>query len=99
MSCNAYHIFFRNLANPLKVKIITELKKKSLTVTELTEILKEEQSKISHALANLKSCNIVKSLSKGKQRIYSLNKETIIPILEIIDQHKKSYCPVGCCLK
>ncbi|MEA3248380.1 MAG: metalloregulator ArsR/SmtB family transcription factor [Nanoarchaeota archaeon] len=99
MSCDAHHIFFRNLANPLKVKIITELKKKPLTVTKLTEILKEEQSKISHALANLKACNIVKSISEGKQRIYSLNKQTILPIMEIIDKHKKSYCKGECCLK
>ena len=99
MTCNAYHIFFRNLSNPLKVKIITELKKKPLTVTQLTEALREEQSKISHALANLRGCNIVKSISEGKQRIYSLNKQTILPIMQIIDKHKKSYCKGGCCLK
>jgi DNA-binding transcriptional ArsR family regulator len=99
MNCNAYHVFFRNLANPLKINIITELKKKQLTVTQLTEILKQEQSKISHALTNLKACNVVTSSNKGKQRVYSLNKTTILPILEIIDKHKKSYCKGGCCMK
>ena len=95
MKCNAYHIFFKNLANPLKTKIIYELKIKPLSVSELSEKTKIEQSKLSHALANLKFCNIVNSTQKGKQRIYSLNKKTIIPILKIIDQHRISYCP-GC---
>jgi len=99
MNCNAYHIFFRNLSNPLKIEIITELKKKPLTVTQLTEILKQEQSKISHALANLKACNIVKSMSEGKQRIYTLNKNTLLPMLEIIDKHKSTYCKGECCIK
>jgi len=96
MNYNTYHIFFRNLANPLKIKIITELKTKSLTVTELTNKIKEEQSKVSHALANLRFCNLVISETKGKQRVYSLNKDTILPILKIIDNHKGIYCKGGC---
>jgi len=99
MSCSAYYVFFRNLANPLKMRIVTELKKNPLSVNDLTERLKAEQSKVSHALANLKACNIVNSRVEGKQRIYSLNKKTIIPMLNIIDEHKKSYCKGECCVK
>lgn len=99
MSCNAYYIFFRNLANPLKMKIITELRKSSLSVNEITDKLKAEQSKVSHALSNLKACNIVTSRVEGKQRIYSLNKKTIIPMFDIIDKHKLSYCKGGCCAR
>lgn len=99
MSCSAYYVFFRNLANPLKMRIITELKKSPLSVNDLTEKLKAEQSKVSHALANLKICNIVTVRVEGKQRIYSLNKKTIVPMLDIIDEHKKSYCKGGCCAK
>lgn len=95
MKCDAYHIFFKNLANPIKTKIIYELKEKPLSVNELSEKMKIEQSKLSHALANLKFCKIVNSTQNGKQRIYSLNKKTIIPILKIIDQHRAAYCP-GC---
>ncbi len=93
MKCNTYHIFFKNLANPLKVNIISLLKEKNSSVSELAEELKEEQSKISHALASLHHCNIVESKQKGKNRIYSLNKETIIPMLNLIDKHKCEYCP------
>jgi ArsR family transcriptional regulator, zinc-responsive transcriptional repressor len=92
MSNSAYHVFFRNLANPLKVSIISVLKEKESSVGELSEKLKVEQSKISHALALLKRCNIVKSKQEGKQRIYSLNKKTILPMLKIIDEHSKLFC-------
>jgi DNA-binding transcriptional ArsR family regulator len=87
-----YYIFFRNLANPLKINIISALKEKGSSVGELSEKLKVEQSKISHALALLKKCKIVNVRQSGKQRIYSLNKETILPMLNMIDKHSKSFC-------
>jgi DNA-binding transcriptional ArsR family regulator len=93
--CDAYHVFFQNLASPLKTQIISSLKQKPKSVGELTKELKMEQSKISHALANLRSCQIVKCEQKGKQRIYYLNKETILPVLKIIDKHRQNFCP-GC---
>jgi DNA-binding transcriptional ArsR family regulator len=89
---STYHIFFRNLANPLKIKIISALKDKESSVGDLTYELKVEQSKISHALALLRKCNIVEVKKKGKERIYSLNKKTIIPLLKMIDEHSKSFC-------
>jgi DNA-binding transcriptional ArsR family regulator len=89
---NQYYIFFGNLANPLKIKIITELKKKPSCVLSLAEKLNVEQSKLSHALASLRHCSIVKVQKKGKERIYTLNKKTILPMLEIIDKHEKYFC-------
>ena len=95
MKCDAYHIFFKNLANPLKTQIVSSLKERPKSVNELSEEIKVEQSKLSHALSNLKFCNIVTSEQEGKQRIYSLNKKTIIPILNIIDKHRMNFCS-GC---
>lgn len=96
MKNSPYYWFFGNLANPLKIKIIEELKKKSLTVSELINQIKEEQSKISHALSNLKKCSIVIAERKGKNIVYSLNKKTILPILKIIDEHRETHCKEGC---
>jgi ArsR family transcriptional regulator, zinc-responsive transcriptional repressor len=96
MKDNPYYWFFGNLANPLKIKIIEELKKKSSTVSELVENIKEEQSKISHSLANLRKCSIVITERKGKNIVYTLNKKTIIPILKIIDDHRETHCKEGC---
>ncbi len=89
---NKYYIFFGNLANPLKVEIISSLKEKEMSVLELASELDEEQSKISHALKSLKNCSIVTVKNFGKKRIYNLNKKTILPMLEIIDKHEKEFC-------
>jgi DNA-binding transcriptional ArsR family regulator len=99
MKNSAYHVFFTNLANPLKIDIITALKEKEMgsSVSELTEELNVEQSKISHALALLKKCKIVNMKQEGKKRIYSLNKETIVPMLKLIDKHSKANCECASC--
>jgi DNA-binding transcriptional ArsR family regulator len=96
MKSNTYHTFFTNLANPLKIEIISSLKEKEKNVTELSRELKVEQSKISHALILLRHCNIVDVKPIGKQRVYSLNKKTIIPILNLIDNHSKTFCGGNC---
>jgi DNA-binding transcriptional ArsR family regulator len=83
---NTYHIFFSKLSNPLRIKIITSLEEKPKSVNELSAELKIEQSKLSHALGELKECNIVNVKTEGKKRIYSLSK-TIIPILKLISCH------------
>lgn len=92
MKCSTYHVFFRNLANPIKVSIISALKERESSVGEMAKRLRIEQSKLSHALSSLNHCNIVTSRQKGKNRIYSLNKRTILPILKIIDKHKCMFC-------
>jgi len=63
-----------------------------MSVSEISKKIKVEQSKLSHALASLRFCSIVQSKQRGKQRIYYLNKQTIIPILKIIDKHKCKFC-------
>ena len=88
MKPNTYHIFFSKLANPLRISIVTCLEEKPKSVSELVSELNIEQSKLSHALKELKECNIVGVEQKGKQRIYSLS-NTIIPILKLIKCHSK----------
>jgi len=70
MKENPYHSFFSNLANPLKMRLVLELNRGEKNVSELSKKLKEEQSKISHALSSLKRCNIVEMKQKGKERVY-----------------------------
>ncbi|MFW6233111.1 MAG: ArsR/SmtB family transcription factor [Nanoarchaeota archaeon] len=98
ISNKTYHLFFTNLANELKISILLCLREKSQNVTQLSNDLGIEQSKVSHALSSLRCCNIVNVEQKGKQRIYSLNKKTIIPMLNLIDKHAKIHCK-GKCIK
>ena len=92
-----YNVFFTNLANPLKIGIILSLRKRGKSVSEITKELNVEQSKVSHALQSLKSCNIVTMKQNGKSRVYSLNKNTIIPMLSLIDKHASTYCNCESC--
>jgi DNA-binding transcriptional ArsR family regulator len=96
MKNSTYHIFFTNLANPLRIDIVTLLKDKEKNVTEISKLLGVEQSKVSHALSSLKCCNIVEAKQKGKKRIYSLNKKTVVPMLKLIDKHAKTFCGGKC---
>lgn len=92
MRCNSYELFFRNFVTKIRLDIIYALREKEKSVQELCAHLSEEQSKISHNLKHLLDCNIVQYEPSGKNRIYKLNKETILPLLECVDRHVKSNC-------
>ena len=97
MKKNTYHIFFSKLSNKLRINIVSSLEKKPKSVSELVKELKTEQSKLSHALRELRECNIIDFKQKGKKRVYSLNK-TITPILNLIKCHGENFCSIckGC---
>ena len=65
-----------------------------MTVGGITKSLKEEQSKISHNLKKLKDCHFVESRRQGKNMLYSLNKTTIIPLLNLVEDHVEKYCKI-----
>lgn len=67
-----------------------------MNVTELTEKLPYKQSTISHNLKQLINCQFVRVQRKGLYRYYSLNKETIEPLLKIIDKHVNEFCKNLC---
>lgn len=91
-----YYIFFSKLANKTKMKIVLSLRQKEKSVLELVRDTGIEQSKLSHALATMRCCSIVQVRREGKKRMYRLNKDTIVPILDIIDKHESKYCEGKC---
>jgi len=94
MFCRSYNDFFQTLANKTNQQIIEVLLHKEMNVSEIVKSTNIEQSHISHSLKKLSECSFVNIEKKGKQRIYSLNKDTIIPILKIADSHAKQMCPI-----
>ncbi len=88
------HLFFGTLGTRLKTDIIIKLKEKPLNVTELSEKLNQERSKVSHALSSLLDCRFVNVKKDNKKRIYSLNRDTILPLLDLVEKHVKRYCKV-----
>jgi len=98
MKSNSYHAFFINFANKTKMAIIAALMAGSLSATEISIKVNEEQSKVSHNLRKLSHCNIIDVKREGKSRIYSLNKETVLPMLDIVKKHVRNYCKSGRCV-
>jgi len=92
--------FFTNLANPTRLAALEQLMTKPMSVSELAQILNQEQSMISHNLKPLLQCNIITIQKKGKQHIYTANKQTLTPIFAAIENHAQNFCPTGgACLK
>jgi DNA-binding transcriptional ArsR family regulator len=86
-----YEMFFKALSNKTRFEIIRCLKDGPRSVNDLCKELKFEQSRVSHNLKKLEHCGFVQSYVKGKMRIYSIDAQYIIPIMESIDKYIKKY--------
>ena len=100
-----YHLCFETLANELRIQIIKALQEKPLSVKELVEKIKAEQSRLSHSLEMLKLCNYVDFEARGRERIYFLKKGAIEgmqeknsapEMLSFADSHFAHYCNHEC---
>ncbi|MCW4050919.1 MAG: metalloregulator ArsR/SmtB family transcription factor [Candidatus Bathyarchaeota archaeon] len=92
---NLCYGFFSTLANPTRLAIIETLSERPMSVTEIVESIGQEQSMVSHNLRPLVQCNFVQVRREGKHRIYTLNQETIEPLLETVQNHFEKYCGNG----
>ena len=95
MICKSYNYFFTKFANRANLEIIFLLKDGPMNVKGITESTKKEQSAISHNLKKLCDCRILNVESRGRERFYSLNRETVLPILELVQKHVRKNCR-GC---
>ncbi len=91
MICNSYDTFFKTLADESKLEIINLLSKSPLNVNELCKKLCFEQSRVSHNLKVLTERGFVKVKREGKNRVYSLDEEIIVPLLKLIDKYVEKY--------
>lgn len=96
MKCKAYNVFFETISNKTRLKILEALHDRPLTVNGICNKLKEEQSKISHNLKILADCHFLTVKQEGKNRIYSLNKNTIMPLMKLVEKHVECYCGQTC---
>jgi len=88
--------FFKALCNDTRLGIVLCLKEGSKNVSQLTSELKMEQSRVSHNLQCLIKNGFVTVEQVGKQRVYSLNKDTIVPILKAVKKHIEKYGMNSC---
>ena len=88
------YLFFSTFSNPARLGIVEQLRKGPKNVTQLSKVLNQEQSMISHNLKPLIRCHFVLIEKKWREHVYSLNEETMRPLFEIIDNHVEKYCPM-----
>ncbi len=65
--------FFKAVADPTRVKIMSLLMKKEMCVTDICKHFKMKQPSISHHLSILKNVKIVTDRKEGKEVYYSMN--------------------------
>jgi len=95
LTSKPYSLFFQALANPTRMQIVHLLReKKSMNVSEICHELELEQTHVSHSLKCLTFCGLVKSTRDGKSRLYSLNEDTSLPLLKMVDKHLESYATI-----
>jgi len=89
--------FFMILGNKQRMHILQFLDDEGpKSVLSIAEALKLEQSAVSHSLRQLLQCHFVTVKQAGKERIYSVNEDTVKPLLKQIDRHVRTYCVKAC---
>ncbi|MBY0357151.1 MAG: metalloregulator ArsR/SmtB family transcription factor [Candidatus Obscuribacterales bacterium] len=75
--------FFKALANPLRIRILDELRKEELTVSEIRDRLEIELPNVSQQLSVLKSNDLVVARKQGNNIYYSCSDPTVFKLLDI----------------
>ena len=79
----------KSIAHPVRLAIIDLLcHNEKLTVTEIQESLKIEQTATSYHLIQMKNKNIVKSEKRANKMFYSLDNEQVPLLLDILIKEK-----------
>lgn len=76
--------FCRAMASPKRLRILSEIEKKKVTVGELAEILDSAVSNISQHLRILKNSEIVRAEKSGQKVYYSISDPRIIDICKMM---------------
>jgi DNA-binding transcriptional ArsR family regulator len=92
-SNEAYYLLFSALANRTRLAIIDVLKDDPKNISEISAALKQGQDIISVNLKPLEKCVLVISKSSGNERLYSLNKEIIETLSQVLEFHTAKHCP------
>lgn len=79
--------FFKLLGDDSRLKIVLALSKAEMCVCDISALLNNTKSAISHQLKVLREANILKNRRIGRQVYYSLNDEHVKEILEVAIIH------------
>ncbi len=97
---------YRCLANPTRLTALKALRHENeLSVSELVEITGSEQTNLSHHLAELRACGLVKTRQDGKRVCYQVAHPGLDALLELAERFAahvecsdtKACTAAGCC--
>ena len=91
MKIFSYRLFFHALNNEGRLSIVELLKDDPRTVQDISKKLEMEQSLVSHNLKCLVNCGFVNVQKQGNFRVYSLDNQSVAPILNSIDEHIEKF--------
>ena len=92
-SNEAYYLFFSALANRTRLAVIDVLKDGPKSISEISAALEQGQDIVSANLKQLEKCMLVISETSGNEKLYSLNKEIVEPLSEVLEFHTAKHCP------
>ena len=75
--------FFKALANPLRIRILDELRTEELTVSEIRERLEVELPNVSQQLSVLRSKKLVVGRKQGNNIYYSCSDPSVFKLLDV----------------
>ncbi|MEM9137312.1 MAG: metalloregulator ArsR/SmtB family transcription factor [Cyanobacteria bacterium P01_F01_bin.42] len=80
---------FHALADPIRMKILRQIRSHELCVGELCKLLDVSQSKLSFHLKVLKDADLVHSRHEGRWSYYSLNLVQLVRLEECVADFRK----------
>jgi DNA-binding transcriptional ArsR family regulator len=92
-SNEAYYLFFSTLSNRTRLAIIDVLREGPKNISGISEALEQNETTVAYNLKRLEHSALLRSESLGKEKLYSLNREIIEPLSELLAFHTNKYCP------
>lgn len=84
--------YFRVLGDPTRLRIIEALLERERTVSELVELVRAPQSRVSNHLACLRWCRFVESERRGRTVVYRVADERVSRIVELATSLAEPIC-------
>jgi len=92
-SNDAYFMFFSALASRTRLAIIDVLIGGPKSLSEVSRALDQKETVVLENLGQLADRALIRAEGAGKDKMYSLNKEIVEPLSEILEFHVSKYCP------
>ena len=92
-SNDAYFMFFSALASRTRLAIIDVLIGGPKSLSEVSRALDQKENVVLENLRRLADRALILAEGAGKDKMYSLNKEIVEPLSEILEFHVSKYCP------